>query len=118
MKELVIPDFEDMVRTAEKIGELIDKKLSLEVKIKDLESKIVLIATTDSKYMQNGKPPSMSFIESTYKYTGLNGELIEDRLAFASTVSELEKEKLLFDIMRMQIDLYRTESANQRKASL
>jgi hypothetical protein len=113
-----IPDFDDMLKVAQTIRSLTAKKLLLDTEIKFNEAAIVKVVNTDSKYFINGKPPSMSFIESTYTYTGLSDELIPMRKELASIIAELEEAKLRFDIYRMQVDMYRTEAANQRATSL
>jgi hypothetical protein len=50
--------------------------------------------------------------------TGLNNELIPLRLELANDVANLEQAKFRFEILRMQLDLYRTESANSRYSTL
>jgi hypothetical protein len=113
-----VPDYDDMVTLAGKIKQLTSRKMNLDVEIKAREAEITTIMTTDTGYFQNGKAPSMSFIESTWKYTGINGELIPKRNELAEIVAELEESKIIFDIYRMQIDLFRTEAANNRRTEL
>jgi hypothetical protein len=60
----------------------------------------------------------MAFIESTYKYTGFNNELIPLRNEYAEVTADLEESKLKFNICRMQLDVYRTEAANNRATTL
>ena len=114
-----VPDFDEMTSLAEKIGELIHAKMLLDVEIKFEEAKIVKTCTTDAQYFQGEgdkkKPPAMNFIESTYLYTGLNNELIPKRIELANTIAELEKAKLTWEIFKQQFEMYRTESANNRK---
>ena len=113
-----IPDFDDMLSLAELIGKLTSRKILLDVEIKIGEADVAKTANTNEKYFVNGKPPSMTFVDSTYGYTGFDGELIPKRRELADVVAELETAKLRFDVFRMQIDVYRTEAANQRATTL
>jgi hypothetical protein len=114
VNETTLPDWGDLVNLAETIAELTREKLLLEVKIKFEETEVVKKANTNEEYFQNGKPPSMSFVESTYKYSGFDGSLKKLREDLANATANLEKSKLKFDILRMQVEIYRTESANKR----
>lgn len=109
-----IPDFDDMVNLAEQIKKLTLRKILLDVDIKLKEAEVIEEVTTNDKYFQNGKIPSMSLIEDTWKYTGFERELIPLRKEMANVISELEEAKLKFDVYKMQVDMYRTEAANQR----
>jgi hypothetical protein len=118
MSQADLPDFEEMMYLAGEISGLLEKKLLLDLMIKNRESEIVLKVSNDEAFFQKGKPPSMSFIESTYMLTGLEGELITAREEYCKAVSQLENSRLRYDIMKMKVDVYRTESANQRMATL
>lgn len=112
-----IPDFDDMLELASKIRELTARKILLDVKIKFSEAEITKLANTDERYFVNNKPPSMTYIDTTYGYTGFNNELIPFRQELAEVTAELEESKLKFDVYKMQLDMYRTEAANQRATS-
>jgi|SRR3990172_12777974 len=109
-----IPDFEDFMKLASEIAELSLKKMQLENIIRAKESKAVTQVNIDQGYWMNGKPPSMSYIESTYKYTGVDGKLVEDRSKLAETTAMLEKKKIQLSIYRDMINLFQTVSANER----
>ena len=109
-----IPDFEDFMKLASEIAELSLKKMQLENIIRAKESKAVTQVNIDQEYWMNGKPPSMSYIESTYKYTGVDGKLVEDRSKLAETTAMLEKKKIQLSIYRDMINLFQTVSANER----
>jgi hypothetical protein len=110
-----MPDFEDLTRLVEKIGDLSFYKMQLENKLKGREALIFQEAM--KKPLENGKFPSASFVSNSYLHTGFNGELMEDREKLAHIVSELEKSKLLLSIYRDMMELYRTVSANERVAN-
>lgn len=113
-----IPDFEIMNEMIDRINTLLKKKLYLDISLKYAESQIVKRVTTESAFFQNGKPPSMNFIETVYLFTGIENELIDTRKEYATTIADLEQAKLEYDLMKTRIDVYRTESANKRLATL
>jgi hypothetical protein len=108
------PDFHDLFDIAIKIGDLTEKKESLEAELRLAESKITEICTTDPHYFTNGKIPSMEYIKSRYHFPGLSGELAEKRLMLAKVKGELEKYELQFKIYQGLLEIYRTKSANVR----
>lgn len=109
-----IPDFEDFVKLAEEIGDLSFSKMQLENQLRAKEAEIVRKAMSDMNFLINGKSPSMNVLESTYKFTGFNGELLEERLKLADITAKLEKRKLLLSVYRDMLEVFRTVSANQR----
>ncbi len=119
LKEVLeaIPDFDDFMKLADEIGELSFKRMQLDNIIKGKEAMIVTQASTDIGYFMNGKAPSMSYIESTYKYTGFDGKLMDDRIALADITAMLEKKKIQLSIYRDMLEVFRTVSANERSVT-
>lgn len=113
-----IPDFEDLMKLSKDISVLMYERMSIEAEIKSGESKVFETASTVETYFQNGKPPSSTYIDNTYKYRGLNGELYPLRLKLAGVVSQLEEKRLQMDIYKLMLDVWRTLSANQRSANI
>lgn len=109
-----LPDIERMFSLIDEISVLSYNKIRLELEIKVAEAEIVKEATSNDKYFVSGKPPSMSYIESTWKVTGFENELVKIRSELAKTSTDLENAKLKFYFYRDLIDLYRTQSANER----
>lgn len=119
MPDVDLPDFDDMLRIGQQIKEKIIERDDLDIKIKSRESEIYRITATNSQYLtKDGKPPSASFVKATYEYPGLEGELLPLRKQYSVLIAEIENLRLVFDVMRMKVDLYRTESANKRFATL
>jgi hypothetical protein len=112
-----IPDFDEFMKLAEEISALMYQKMTLDAKIKEGESNVFLQASTDERYFQGGKPPSVAFIDNTYKYPGFDGSLMALRNQFAQVVSDLEAKKLQMDLYKQMIDVWRTLSSNNRVAS-
>lgn len=114
MSESEIPDFEDMLKVAQKIKDLSLRKTKLELTIDDMVSKTVVELTTNPEHHINGKPPSMAFINRTYTTTGLDGKIFEYREKLAEVETNLEYYKNKLYIYRDMIDVWRTVSANKR----
>lgn len=118
MIEISLPSFEEMAVLVENIKKLSYDRAILDVKIKVAEANVFLEANNNEKYFQNGKPPSVAFVERTWGYTGFEKELIPLREQLAEVSSALESSKLKFDAMKLAIEIWRTSSANERSVSL
>ena len=92
-----LPDFDDLFKLADEISNKDREIALLRIEIKYEESKITKEATTNEEYFVNGKPPSQTYIDNAWKYTGFNDELIEKRnhLAELETESETETDGIL-----------------------
>ena len=112
-----IPDFDEFNKLAEEISALMLQKLSLEAKVKDGESNVFRVTSTDEKYFQGGKPPSVAYVENTYKYPGFDGGLMSIRNQLAQVTADLELKKLQMDVYKTMVDVWRTLSSNSRTAS-
>lgn len=113
-----IPDFDEFMGLTSEISELLFRKLSLDARLKSAESENYRTASTKEEYFQNGKPPTSTFIENAYKYSGLNGELVPMRLELAEVTSQLEQKKLQLDIWKSMIEVWRSLSASERSSSI
>lgn len=111
-----IPDFEEFLKLADQIRDLSFQKLLLEKEIKEMESNVFKSVTTDQKYLVGGKTPAISYIENTYKHTGLDGEILPLREQYARVNSDLERAKLQLDIYKQMVGIFQTVSANERGA--
>jgi len=109
-----LPDFEDMQKVVEEILSLSLFKAGLELDIKVAESDVFKRATVEEAYFQNGKPPSATYIENTYKYPGLDGEITEKRRQLGDTSARLEYQKNKLDLMKTLVEIWRSEQANNR----
>ena len=112
-----IPDFEEFTKLAEEISALMYKKLSLDAQIKDGESNVFKVASTDEKFFQGGKPPSSTAIDNTYKYSGLAGELLPLRQELARATADLEGKRIQYDIYKQMVEIWRTLCSNSRTAA-
>jgi hypothetical protein len=109
-----LPDIERLMELIGKISELMLKEAGLDIEIKLREAEITKSATTDSNYSVNGKSPSQTYIDNTWKYTGFNGELVPMRMELANLHAQLDATKREYDLLRSFIDIWRTQSANER----
>jgi len=113
-----LPEFDDLFAIVNNAAELSAKKLFLENEIKQKEAETVLKVTTEEQYFVGGKPPSMSFVENTYRFLGINNEIIPLRHKLAEMISELEKLRGTLDIYKEMLSTWQTLSANERRVSL
>jgi hypothetical protein len=111
-----LPDFDDLQRLIENIGYLSLEKEKLAIDIMMAEANIVRTCTTDAKYFANGKPPTMSFLDATYKQTGFDGELVPLRHQLARVTASLEVMRKTYDLTKNRIEVWRSEQATQRAA--
>lgn len=120
VKEIVekIPDFDDFLDLAEKIREVSLEKLLLEKELKSKESEIFREAMVNEKYYVKGKPPAISYVESAYKFSGFDNELLEARERFAVLTAELDNLRLQMSIYKDMIGVFQTLSANERGVSI
>ena len=120
IKELLqaLPDFTDLMEISNKIADAQYLKLNLDIKIKIGESNVFKEAFTNPEYLQNGKPPSATSIESALKYPGLKGELIPLREEYATVSAQLEKLRMQMDIYKQMVEIWRTLCSNERTATL
>jgi len=114
-KEIQLPDFEDMYKLLKEIEALALKKLLMSEAIDLREAEIILEVSSNGDYYVNGKPPTMTFINKTYLRKGLKGNLPKMREQLARVLAEYEYVKKKFDLDKIAIDVWRTQSANKRK---
>jgi hypothetical protein len=105
-----------MSRLAILIGNLTKETLDLEVDIKSREAIVVRIVTSEPKYFRDGKVLPMNVIEATYRYTGLEDELLPLRKQYAEKCGDLEKTRKMFMVCQDKIKVFQTESSNMRGA--
>ena len=113
-----IPDFEELMKLSAEISALLYKKLVLDTEIKEWESLVFKRATTEEQFFHGGKPPSSTYIDNTYKFPGLAGEILPLRKELAAAISDLEGKRLQMDVYKNMIEIWRTLSSNQRSTSL
>lgn len=113
-----LPDYDDFMDLAESISKLSMEKSKLEISIRAAESDIVKKVTTDIAFFQNGKTPTMSIIDATYRYSGISGELIPQREALANITVSLERLKLQMDIYKTWVSIWQSLNSNARAARL
>ena len=115
MSEIKPPDFEEMLKMVETIRSLNNEVQALKVQLDVAEADTVRKATTDKTLSPDGKYLSVTFVNSTFKITGINGELVPKRLELAKKSADLDKSYKILDIMRLQFEYWRTMQANQRQ---
>jgi len=109
-----LPDFDDMQNMIEQIHDISLQKMMVDIEIHSKEAEIVRKSVSEEASFVNGKPPSVAYLEATVKYTGLNGELVEMRKALSTLSADLERNRLMFDLMTKKIEVWRSQTANER----
>lgn len=110
-----LPSFEKMQEIQEKIRDLSIQRGILDLKIKEIEAVIIEKMSKEDKYFINGKSPSMAYITSSSTYLrGEDGSLFEMRKSLERIKTEIEYYKMSLDLMNKMIDVWRTQTANER----
>jgi hypothetical protein len=119
-KEINLPDFDDMLKLAEEIGNLSKEVIELKDKRDILIADITMKVTTDKSFERGGKAPAYNFIEATYHKTGYDDETREKIQKIleliAKKTGELEKAKGLFQVMRDIISVWKAQQFNLRES--
>ncbi|MEM4134560.1 MAG: hypothetical protein QXV73_05125 [Candidatus Micrarchaeia archaeon] len=105
-----LPDIQEIEKVIDEIYRISKEIARLKLEIKVLEAKTILELVNTS----DGKAPSMNFIQSTFAVTGKNDELIELRAKLASLETKLKYYENKYDMYKMIVDIWRTQSANER----
>lgn len=103
-----LPDFNDMLKLVEEVKELNVRKMNIESILKGKETEVFRTVMTDDKFKVNGKPPAVSYYDNAYKFTGINGELLEYRDELIRIQTELEMKKAQFDVFKQMIDMFKS----------
>lgn len=118
MEKIPLPDFEDMDKLATEIGKLSTEALIVKAQIKELEADVFTTVTKEEKYWIKDRPPTSVYIENTYKILGYNqfskADMAKYRTRYAEIAGELDAKKRLFDLYMKAIEVWRTQSANER----
>jgi hypothetical protein len=122
MKKVELPDFDDMIALATKIGkskiELTISKNTLDVVLASITKKV----TSDPIYWMSGKPPSNAHIQDSYHVLGTSDEERTQIFKLKDTIANLDgnlkTDEMIFDVYRELINVWRTQSANERSAFL
>lgn len=122
MKKIELPDFDDMIKLASEIGNKKTKIMLSEANLDLVQAEITDIVTKDKKYWVGDKPPSNAHIISTYHILGISdstkGTLAILKTEIAVLTGDLRADELLFRVNEEMIDVWRTQSASERKAYL
>ena len=106
MSNITLPDFDKMQELINEIRYLAVEVSKLEIQIKYSES--IVFRECKEKGM------AVNFIESAYKFTGLNDELLPLRASIADKQAELNAKRHELELYKSIIEVWRTISANER----
>lgn len=109
-----IPDFDEFIKLTGEISGLMLRKMSLETKIKAGEANVFKRVSTEEKFFVGGKPPASTYIDNTFKFTGIDNELLPLRDELIAVIAGLEEKKLLMEVYKAMLDVWRTLSSSER----
>jgi len=89
----------------------------IEKTIREAEADTFRTVMTNPKYFVNGKAVPVSYYDNAFKHSGLGGELLGYRQDLAEVVSTLESKRMTYDIYKQMLEVWRTQSANERGIS-
>lgn len=122
MKKVELPDFDDMIKLASKMGNEKTQIMLSEATLEVTLAEITNVVTSDPTYFVGGKSPSNAHISDTYHVLGLNAEqreyLMKLRVEIANATGNLKEDEALFKVYQEMINVWRTQSANERGAYL
>jgi hypothetical protein len=104
----VLPDFSDMQYIIDEMKSLNVRKMSLDKKIKEEESKAFSRVMGEEKFQVNGKPPAVNFYDNAYKYRGIEDSILPLRQEYLEVVAELDALKLKYDLYKEMLDMFKT----------
>lgn len=118
--EHLIPDFDDMQEMIEEAARLQAKVAVLKDTIKAFSATCMKHALVEKDFWIGSKRPSMAYCEKIVAQIGNTKEdfdaLESLRTELADDMERLETLEGLIQLSRDKLDLYRTFSANERKA--
>lgn len=115
MANIEIPDFNKINNIIDNINSLAKEKAKLKFELETKEASIMIDAITNAEnHLVEGKPPSATFVQQGWKVNGFDGELIPIREKYYAITEELESYKRILDMYKLAIEVWRTESANER----
>ena len=112
-----LPDLGIGYRLADEIHKLSLELAKKKLEINAMKSAIVNKVLNDSTYWKNSKPPSMSLMEKTFLVTGIdNIDLLKLYKEKEELQAELDYKKIQLDLFKLEVEVWRTQSANERSA--
>jgi len=118
----LIPDFDLMQALIDQLAEARAREFAVKNHLKEKEADVVREAMLNRDLWEGTKPPTMSYCDKVVSVLGNNDKDKEDlfstRRELASTMEVIERLQGTIQVMRDKLDLYRTFSANERKAHI
>jgi len=103
-----LPDVDQLQELVEEIYKVSREIAKLKLEIKVREAEIVRNSYSDEKKI------SMSYIQNSLVVTGINNELVPLRARLAELETKCDYYKHKYEMLKMIIDIWRTQSANER----
>lgn len=125
MTEIKLPDFDDLLSIAGRIGEFSTQKILFEYELERRLAHITSITSSNEEYFVNDKPPSMAYTEANYHKLGVHEKFGEEltelgleslRSDIANITGDLEAEKNRFKVLTQLVDVWKADQYNKNQA--
>lgn len=118
MKKVTLPDFDDMLSLATSIGSIKTELMIAEGEHEELKAHITEFVLANEVYWADKKAPSNAHIKDTFHIIGYDEDtgrkLKEYNNRIATLTGKLKTQENTFRILESMIDVWRTQSANER----
>jgi hypothetical protein len=121
MTDFELPDFEEMLGLADRIGAL---RREIDVYEASLDAKlaeITRVVTQNKEYWHTGKAPAVNYIKTVFHSEGhteqAGKELSGLRKNIFAKTGELETLKLKFQIYKSMVDVWKANQYNKNQAN-
>ena len=108
---VILPEVEEINEVIDKIYQVSKQIARLKLAIKIKEAEVALEKSQEGKI-------SMAFLQATYVITGKENEITKLRTELAKLEPELEYYRNKLEMYKMIVDIWRTQSANERNKAL
>ncbi len=120
MKEIELPDFNDLIQMADDIADAKRRLAFNKAILDDRLAQITEAVLVKEQYWTKDKAPSMAQIKATYHIRGRDEDerkwLMEHRIQIANDEAFIKNKEMIYNIQRDLIDVWRTHRADQRGA--
>jgi hypothetical protein len=111
-----LPDFDDLQTIINEIATLEQEVGERKIELDVAEGQLTQKALTDTTMYINQKAPSMDYTRTAI--LAIDAELVKRRLEINTLDSVLKYKKAYYALELLKIEIWRTQSANERKSLL
>ncbi len=121
MGNFKLPDFDEMVDMADRIGYLKRDVAVWEASLDAKLAEVTRVVTMNKEYWHTGKPPAFNYIKTVFHMEGFNGATRKDLAFLRDNLSEhignLKTLELKFQVYRSMIDVWKADQYNKNQSN-